>query len=49
MQIFFLAKIDQNIFIYSYMEPILPKNPINVIFLHIFTPLQNFELLVPVG
>ena len=45
----FWAKIDKNILLYSYMEPILPQDPINVIFIHFFTPHQNFELLVPVG
>ena len=45
---FFLAKIEKNITLYSCMEPILPQNPISATFLHIFTPLQNFELLVPV-
>ena len=44
-----LAKIEKNITLYSCMEPILPQNPISATFLHIFTPLQNFELLVPVG
>ena len=48
-QIFSPAKIDRNISLYSYMEPILTQNPINAIFLFIFTPHQNFELLVPVG
>ena len=45
----FPAKIDRNISLNSYMEPILTQNPINAIFLFIFTPHQNFELLVPVG
>ena len=44
-----LAKIEKNITLYSCMEPILPQNPVSATFLHIFTPLQNFELLVPVG
>ena len=49
IQIFWGANFDQNISLYSYMEPTLPQNPINVIFLQIFTPHQNFELLVHVG
>ena len=49
IQIFFLPKIEENITLYSYMELILPQNPISATFLHVFTPLQNFELLVPVG
>ena len=45
----FLAKINKNKPLDSYMEPISPQNSINVFFLPIFTTHQNFEFLMHIS